>query len=210
MIHADVWGLCWNWRPWWGLLSMMTSGTYAGVHLPWCGHGDRHGPWAHWRPWYYGLCCHLLSWTRKHLLQWYWRLLQQHPPLPPKQSRRQPWKKICDTKAEVKLCTADGPWQGDGKDSIIYKELATGSLAMLWSIWEKQIVLGIFFLIFLFWGGVQEWKGEPRRRGRECVWGALCLKFSINKNIMLEKKNSGKGVATILNNYNAETEHMLS
>lgn len=110
----------------------------------------------------------------------------------------------------MELCTADGSWQGDGKDSIIFKEHATGSLAMLWSIWEKQIVVGIFFLIFFFWGGVQEWKGESRRRGRECVWGALWLKFSINKNIMLEKKNSGKGVATILNNYSTETEHMLS
>lgn len=67
-----------------------------------------------------------------------------------------PEKKNYDTKAEVKLCTADGSWQGDGKDSIIFKEHATGSLAMLWSTWEKQIVLSIFFLIFFFLGGVQE------------------------------------------------------
>lgn len=164
--HTDVYDPCWSLRSMlqlealMSLLSMMPPGTYARVHLPWCGHGDRHDPWAHWRPWYYGLCCHLLSWTRKHLMQWYWWLLQQHPPLPPKQSRRQPWKKNCDTKAEVKFCTADGSWQGDGKDSIIFKEHATGSLAKLWSTWEKQIVLSIFFLIFFFfWGGGTRVKG---------------------------------------------------
>lgn len=78
------------------------------------------------------------------------------------------------------------------------------------SIWKKkQIVLGIFFLIFFFLGGA--YKSESVNlvgRGRECVWGALCLKFSINKNIMLEK-NSGKGIAAILNNYSVETKHML-
>lgn len=86
----------------------------------------------------------------------------------------------------------------EGKDSVLFKELATESLTAFQWIYRQ---IGCFFILFLIhililplWGGSQGWQGHGRI-GKSVWLGCMMWNFQglrINKNVMLRKKKGKK------------------